>query len=108
MKRLIKRTFWINLIATAWKERPIIWLAGVRRCGKTSLAHTLEQIEYFDCELPRTRQMMSDPEGFLSSLNGKRIILDEIHRLRAPAELLKIAADHFSGIKIFATSSSTL
>jgi len=52
--------------------------------------------------------MMTDPEGFLASLKKKRIVLDEIHRLRAPAELLKIAADHFPEVKILATGSSTL
>ena len=108
MEKLIKRSFWLDLIEKFWDHRSIIWLAGVRRSGKTSLAQTLGQIDYFDCELPRTRQMMTDPEGFLTSLKGKRIILDEIHRLRAPAELLKIAADHFPQIKILATGSSTL
>lgn len=105
---LTKRTFWLKLIEHAWSERSIVWLSGVRRAGKTSLASTLDHIEYFDCELPRTRQMMNDPEGFLDSLKGKRIILDEIHRLKAPAELLKIAADHFPTIKVLATGSSTL
>ncbi|MSR77194.1 MAG: ATP-binding protein [Candidatus Omnitrophica bacterium] len=108
MEPLVKRNFWINLIEKSWEHRSITWLSGVRRSGKTSLTQTLDQIEYFDCELPRTRQMMAEPEGFLTSLDGHRIILDEIHRLRAPAELLKIAADHFPKIKVLATGSSTL
>ncbi|MBU1863916.1 MAG: ATP-binding protein [Candidatus Omnitrophica bacterium] len=108
MENLIKRHYWLNLIEKSWIHRPIIWLSGVRRTGKTSLTHTLENIEYFDCELPRTRQSMEDPEGFLVSLKGKRIILDEIHRLGNPSELLKIAADHYPDIKILATGSSSL
>ncbi len=108
MEKLLKRHFWLKLIEKAWGHRSIVWLSGVRRAGKTSLSQTLPRTEYFDCELPRIRQTMSDPEGFLSSLPGKRIILDEIHRLRAPAELLKIAADHFPDVKILATGSSTL
>ena len=52
--------------------------------------------------------MMEDPEAFLKDRKGKRVILDEIHRLQNPSELLKIAADHFSSIKILATGSSTL
>lgn len=108
MEKLIKRNFWLQLIEKAWAARPLIWLAGVRRTGKTSLTHTLDGIEYFDCELPRIRRMMIDPEGFLSSVQDKKIVLDEIHRLKAPAELLKIAADHFPSIKILATGSSTL
>jgi predicted AAA+ superfamily ATPase len=52
--------------------------------------------------------MLDDPEGFLAGVSGKRIILDEIHRLRAPAELLKIAADHHPKLQVLATGSSTL
>jgi predicted AAA+ superfamily ATPase len=35
------------------------------------------------------------------------VVLDEIHRLPNPSELLKIAADHFPGLRILATGSST-
>jgi hypothetical protein len=52
--------------------------------------------------------MMEDPEGFLDEHDGKRIVLDEIHRLQNPSELLKIAADHYPSIRIIATGSSTL
>ena len=56
-------------------------------------------MEYFDCELPRIRRMMEDPEAFLDDLRGSKIVLDEIHRLQDPFQLLKIAADHFSDIE---------
>jgi predicted AAA+ superfamily ATPase len=52
--------------------------------------------------------MMLDPESFLDSLRGKRIVLDEIHRLQNPSELLKIAADYHPRTHIVATGSSTL
>jgi predicted AAA+ superfamily ATPase len=51
---------------------------------------------------------MEDPEDFLSKLQNKRIVLDEIHRLPNPSEFLKILADHFPSIKAIATGSSTL
>lgn len=105
---MIIRTAWQNLIERAWEQRPIVWLAGVRRAGKTYLAQSLGKVEYFDCELPRTRQMMDDPEGFLDALRGKRVVLDEVHRLDNPSQLLKIAADHYSTIRILATGSSTI
>ena len=108
MENIIKRAYWIEKIEDFWKERSVIWLTGVRRTGKTSLSHSLGRVEYFDCELPRVRQMMEDPEGFLEGLKGKRIILDEVHRLPNPSELLKIAADHYPTIKVLATGSSTL
>ena len=105
---LKRRNFWLEKIEAAWKERPILWLSGVRRSGKTILCQSLPQTEYFDCELPRVRQMMEDPEAFLDDLSGQKVILDEIHRLGNPAQLLKIAADHYPGTKILATGSSTL
>ncbi len=51
---------------------------------------------------------MDDPEGFLAARRGNRIVLDEVHRLTNPSELLKIAADHFPETPIIATGSSTL
>ncbi|HLC42338.1 MAG TPA: DUF4143 domain-containing protein [Methylomirabilota bacterium] len=86
----------------------MIWLSGVRRVGKTFLSQSLPGIEYFDCELPRVRRMMDDAEAFLKPLRGRRIVLDEIHRLERPSEILKIAADHYPNIRVLATGSSTL
>ena len=105
---MVQRHFWLQLIERAWRERPGVWLAGVRRVGKTCLSQTLPNTEYFDCELPRVRRMMEDPKGFLDGLAGRRIVLDEIHRLPNPSELLKIAADHYPQIRVLATGSSTL
>lgn len=105
---MVNRKYWIRQIERAWKESSIVWLAGVRRVGKTFLCKSLDNIEYFDCELPRVRRQMEDPQSFLDDLRGKRVVLDEIHRLPNPSELLKIAADHYSSTKIVATGSSTL
>lgn len=105
---LAVRPFWQKLILDAWKQRNIIWLMGVRRIGKTSLCLSFDDIEYFDCERPRVRQLLADPEGFLESQAGKKIVLDEIHRLDNPSEILKLAADHYQTVKIIATGSSTL
>lgn len=102
------RSYWIDQINTALAKRSVLWLSGVRRVGKTSLCQSLRDVEYFDCELPRTRRQMEDPEGFLRELGNKLVVLDEVHRLPDPAELLKIAADHFPDIRIIATGSSTL
>ena len=105
---MVYRRFWLEQIKNAWERRPLIWLAGVRRVGKTYLCQSLPDIEYFDCELPRVRLMMADPQSFLSGLNNRTVVLDEIHRLPNPSELLKIATDHFPGLKVLATGSSTL
>ncbi len=105
---MVKRTFWRKKIALAWREKTVIWLSGVRRVGKTVLCRSLPGAQYFDCELPRTRRQMEDPEAFLNDLRGKTIVLDEIHRLQNPSQLLKIAADHYADTKVIATGSSTL
>lgn len=44
----------------------------------------------------------------MEHLKGKTVVLDEIHRLQNPSELLKIAADYYPETKIIATGSSTL
>jgi len=108
VSKIIKRTFWIKKIEEAWQKRSVVWLSGVRRVGKTCLCLSLKDIDYFDCELPRVRRMLEDPESFLAEVSEKRIILDEIHRLPNPSEVLKIAADHFPDMRILATGSSTL
>ncbi len=105
---MVRRHFWQKVIEDAWRERSVIWLAGVRRAGKTVLCQSLPKVEYFDCELPRTRRLMEDPESFLDTISRGRIVLDEIHRLPNPSELLKIAADHYPHIRVLATGSSTL
>lgn len=102
------RPFWTDKIERAWRLRTVVWLPGVRRVGKTTLCQSLPEVEYFDCELPRTRRLFEDPETFLASVRGKRIVLDEIHRLPNPSELLKIAADHYPEVRVLATGSSVL
>ena len=106
---MVIRNFWQDAIETAWRERPVVWLTGVRRAGKTTLVRSLSETKYYDCELPRVRRVIEDdPEGFLQDLGKGRVILDEIHRIENPSELLKIAADHFPQLRVLATGSSTL
>ena len=105
---MVNRTFWLSRIEQGWQRRSLLWLRGVRRTGKTTLAQSLPGVEYFDCELPRVRRAMEDPEAFWRSLSGKRVVADEVHRVPNPSELLKIAADHFPDVKVLATGSSTL
>ena len=105
---MVQRTFWIKEIQKRLSQKSILWLRGVRRSGKTFLCRSLENVEYFDCELPSHRRIFQDVESALGSLKEKTIVLDEIHRLHNPSELLKIAADYYPETKIIATGSSTL
>lgn len=103
------RKYWLEKIYNCWKSRPIIWLTGVRRVGKTVLARSLNGVEYFDCELKKTRFLFDDPFNFLKRLNeNSTIIIDEIHKLEDPSALLKIAHDYFPRLKVLATGSSSL
>ena len=108
MEQIKKRTFWLKKISKLWGKANIIWLHGVRRVGKTCLARSIPDIEYFDCELPRVRRLFDDPEEFFKELRNKKVVIDEVHRLDNPSEVLKIAADYFPRMKIIATGSSTL
>jgi hypothetical protein len=47
-KQMVQRQFWLAAIHSAWKQRPVLWLSGVRRVGKTVLCQSLPGIEYFD------------------------------------------------------------
>ncbi len=104
---MINRTFWVEKVQELLKKRSVLWLRGVRRAGKTMLCKSMPGIEYFDCEMPEIRKM-AENESFLKDNAGKLIALDEIHRLSNPAQLLKLASDHYPGTKVIATGSSSL
>lgn len=108
MDAISKRRFWLGRLAEAWRRRSVVWLSGVRRSGKTTLARSLPAAEYFDCELPSVRRLLAQPESFLEARRGRTVLLDEIHRLRNPSELLKLAADHYPAVRLLATGSSSL
>lgn len=106
---MLSRPYWQGKLLSAWEKRPIIWLAGVRRVGKTTLAKMIPDAFYLNCDLPSDAGRLDDPEFFFRSLpSGARVVLDEIHRLADPSRILKIAADSFPSLRILATGSSTL
>lgn len=107
---MIERSFWNRRIETAWSQAPIVWLAGVRRAGKTTLAQNLgmERMTYVNCDLPAVEEMVRDPQLFYSGCTKPVVVFDEIHQLRDPSRLLKIGADLFPKLRILATGSSIL
>jgi predicted AAA+ superfamily ATPase len=105
---MVEREFWRQRVEKAWEHRTVVWLSGVRRVGKTFLSNSLDEVVYYDCELPSTRRILEDPVTFLDDHRGKRVVLDEIHRVSNPSELLKIASDHYPSVKVLATGSSSL
>ncbi len=107
---MFPRPFWLHRIEQAWQEAPIVWLCGVRRSGKTTLAHALgdDRIVYVNCDLPMVAEEVRDPELFYRGCDKPIVVFDEIHQLADPARLLKIGADLFPHLRILATGSSTL
>ena len=108
---MIERPHWKKRIENAWKEAPIVWLSGVRRSGKTTLAQALRDPKdtlYINCDLPITEDRIRDPELFFRSCEKPVVVFDEIHQLSDPSRLLKVGADLFPQLKILATGSSTL
>jgi len=105
---VVQRAYWLERIERAFRDRSVLWLTGVRRSGKTVLARSVSGAEWFDCERPSVRAELADPEAFLAKMRGKTAVLDEIHRLENPSELLKIAHDHYPTVRVLATGSSTI
>jgi uncharacterized protein len=106
---MVDRRFWTDRISAAWRSRPVVWLAGVRRTGKTTLARLMPRSVYLNCDLPSNVRRLDDPELFFHSVRrGAVVVLDEVHRLPDPSLVLKIAADGFPGLRVLATGSSSL
>ncbi len=107
---MIERGFWDQRIERAWTQAPIVWLAGVRRAGKTTLAQSLgaQRTTYVNCDLPAVEEMVRDPQLFFGGCTKPVVVFDEIHQLRDPSRVLKIGADLFPALRILATGSSTL
>ena len=109
MTPTIHRPLWLERIQRGWATRPVVWLSGVRRVGKTTLARMIPDAVYLNCDLPSVRRALADPELLLASHDpGTVLILDEVHRLPDPTLPLKIAADEHPGLRVLATGSSTL
>jgi uncharacterized protein len=61
---MIRRPIWIESIDQAWKKRPLVWMTGVRRVGKTTLAKMFPEAIYLNFDLPSVARKLEDPESF--------------------------------------------
>lgn len=105
---LVERPYWRKRIEQAWRRAPIVWLSGVRRVGKTTLAKALPGSVYLNCDLPSVQERVRDVELFYSQHREGTLVLDEVHQLQDPSRLLKVGADTRPSLRILATGSSTL
>lgn len=106
---MIERPLWLQRVRRAWTQRSVVWLSGVRRVGKTTIARMLPDAVYLNCDLPSSVRALEDPELFLGAQAPDSVLVfDEVHRIEDPSRLLKIAADEYPSLKVLATGSSTL
>lgn len=104
----IERPFWISRLHRAWETVPVVWLTGVRRVGKTTLAKELPEALFLNCDLPGSARRVADVERFFAAVEAPFVVFDEVHQLPDPSRLLKVGADEFPHLKILATGSSSL
>jgi hypothetical protein len=82
-------------IDESFRVHPVTGLLGPRQCGKTTLARILVERDggtLFDLENPVDRQRLSAPLTALERLAGL-VVLDEIQRMPALFELLRVLVD---------------
>ncbi|MBI2609012.1 MAG: ATP-binding protein [Deltaproteobacteria bacterium] len=114
----IKRSIFNNL--TTQIQRPeISILLGARQVGKTFLMNELESYcknlgysTYFlNLEIPsHLREITGTDEDVYNHLSSKKgiIFIDEFHYLKNASKIFKAIYDSKSGIKIFASGSSSI
>ena len=76
-------------------ENPVTALIGPHKCGKTTIARTLNTpapVHYYDLENPADRAGLANPLIAFGSMTGL-VILDEIHRMPELFELLRVLVD---------------
>ena len=89
------RDNYMRQIETALRRSPVTALLGPRQCGKTTLARLFGNrlsATYFDLESERDVRRLANPELVLGELRGL-VVLDEIQRLPALFNVLRVLAD---------------
>ena len=72
---MVERPAWRVRLEEASQRRPIVWLSGVRRVGKTTLARMLSDIDYLNCDLPSVQRALADPELFLGGVGTEAVLV---------------------------------
>lgn len=104
-------------------SRDIVVIHGARQVGKTTLLQMIGQglppegQHYMDLEDGRLLELCQDgPQSVIDYLRQKGIyrgqkhfhlLLDEIHHLANPSSFLKLFHDHYPGVKLIVTGSSS-
>ena len=85
-----------NQITNIFKDTQVLYLNGIRQCGKSTLAMDFasrEGFEYLSFDSPSLFSLAKhDPQGFISSIKSN-VVLDEIQRVPEIFRCLKILVD---------------
>lgn len=96
ISRMITRSCALSSVRDAFSAHPAVAITGPRQCGKTTLAKEIaageKVVSYFDLEKASDRQKLNVPEQTLERLGGL-IVIDEIQRLPALFETLRVLLD---------------
>lgn len=120
ISRFIKREVSDFAFSDEWLGGSMLFIAGPRQCGKTSLAcKFLDEKKcsplYFNWDVEKIRRKYRDDPDFIikaaSRLEIKKpyVVLDEIHKLTRWKNILKGLFDEFSQtVNIIVTGSARL
>ena len=110
-----KRTPYIHIWRELSQEKPMIFLAGPRQSGKTTLAkmvaETFANRLYWNWDIPDHREQLFGHKDFFTHMFRKDataplIIFDEIHKYKDWKNYLKGVYDQFHEAYIFLVSGS--
>ncbi len=99
-------------------DHRVVLVVGPRQAGKSTLiwktlAEADEAALFLNCEEPAIREWLSSPAAFLADLaeeigpDVRTLFLEEVQRLPEAGLFLKGLVDHRTGLRIFATGSSS-
>ena len=85
-----------NRMLSALAQFPAVALVGPRQCGKTTLAHMLDELpgpRFFDLENPRHRLILEDPLSTLRAGERELVVIDEAQRMPELFPVLRVLID---------------
>ncbi len=111
---IFKRDLEPTLKKNLFKNKVII-IYGPRQSGKTTLSKRLleefgDDGQYFDCQLIEVRDCFEEgnPQKLKDLIGNKKIVVfDEAQTIQNIGSILKVFHDHYSGIQVIATGSSS-
>jgi uncharacterized protein len=92
---MLPRPHYAQAIRSALERSPVVALLGPRQCGKTTLARAIAGAAtstWFDLEDPVDQARLAAPRLALAPLEGL-VIIDEVQRMPALFELLRVLVD---------------